>query len=134
MAESDDDSGLSSCSHDVFGINYDIEPYEDLLLREGLPSMQLLSIMTWKYDAFTEKGSQFIGGLKKNIARYNQMSTLAYNKIDAILFEKSGIELNRSMNIIKEDFKERGGSPTITLFTAFASVCPEEFLFYLEVG
>ena len=53
MAESDDDSGLSSCSHYVFDTNYDIEQDEDLLLREGLPSMQLPSITTWKYDAFS---------------------------------------------------------------------------------
>ena len=38
MVESDDDSELSPCSNDVFDTNNDIEQYEDLLLRDGLPS------------------------------------------------------------------------------------------------
>ena len=50
MVESDNDSELSSYSHDLFDTNDDIERYKDLLLRYGLPSTQLPSITIWKCD------------------------------------------------------------------------------------
>ena len=128
MVESDDDdSDLSSGSHDVFDANNDIERYEDLLLRDGLPSTQLPSITTWKYNAFTGRGSAFIGDLKKRVAKEDTHFQLKYNTIDRILFEIAEIELKRSVAIIESDLKERGGSSKITPFTAFAAVCPEEF-------
>ena len=93
MVESDNDSELSSSSHDVFDTNNDIERYEDLLLRDCLPSTQLPSITAWKYDAFTDRGSEFIGDLKKSVAKEDKSFNLKYNTIDGILFEKAETEL-----------------------------------------
>ena len=123
MIESDDDDGsdASSYSHDVFETDNNIEIYEDLLLREGFPSVQLPSRTTWKYNAFTDRGSEYIGDLKKIVAKEDEPFTLRYNTIDRMLFDKAKTEFNRSMMIIEADLKDRGGSSTVTPFTAFAS-------------
>ena len=129
MVESDDDDGsdLSSCEHDVFDTNNDVEIYEDLQLKDGAPSVQLPSRTTWKYDAFTDRGSEFVGELKKSVAKQDKRFILKYNTIDRVLFDKAKTEFKRSLTIIEADLKERTNSSTITPFTAFASVCPEEF-------
>ena len=127
MVESDDDSELPSYSNDVFDSNTNIERYGDLLLRDDLQSTQLPSITTWKSDAFTDRGSEFIGDLKRSIAKQDKPFTLKYNTIDGISFEKVETKLKRSLSIIEEYLNERGGSSTITPFTAFATVCPEDF-------
>ena len=136
MVESDDDDSLdlSSCSHDVFETDRNIEMYEDLMLRHGIPSVQLPSKTTWKYNAFTDRGSEFIGDLKKSIAKEDHPFNLRYNTIDRILFDKAKTEYKRSMTIIEADLNDRGGSSTVTPFTAFASVSPEEFLSYFGNG
>ena len=136
MVESDDDdaSDISSYSHDVFDTDNNIEIFEDLLLRDGVPSVMLPSKTTWKYNAFTERGSEYIGDLKKSVGKEDQPFSLRYNTIDRILFDKAKTEFKRSMTIIEADLNDRGGSSTVTPFTAFASVCPEEFLYYLGVG
>ena len=100
MVESDDDSELSSCSNDVFDSNNDIERYEDLLLRDGLQSTQLPYITTWKHDACTDIGSEFIEDLKKSVANQDKPFTLKYNTVDGLLFEKAKTKLKRSLTII----------------------------------
>ena len=128
MVESDDDdSNLSSDSHDVFDANNDIERYEDLLLRDGLPSTQLPSITTWKYNAFTGRGSAFIGDLKKRVPKEDTPFQLKYNNIDRILFEKAKTVLKRSLTIIETNLMKRLDCLNITPFTAFTAVCPEDF-------
>ena len=129
MVESDDDdaSDISSYSHDVFDTDNNIEIFEDLLLRDGVPSVMLPSKTTWKYNAFTERGSEYIGDLKKSVGKEDQPFSLRYNTIDRILFDKAKTEFKRSMTIIEADLNDRGGSSKVTPFTAFASVCPEEF-------
>ena len=101
--------------------------YEDVMLRHGIPSVQLPSKTTWTYNAFTDRGSEYIGDLKKSIAKEDHTFSLRYNTIDRILFDKAKTEFKRSMTIIEADLNDRGGSSTVTPFTAFASVCPEEF-------
>jgi len=129
MVDSDDDEGsdISSYSHDVFETDNNIEVYEDLLLRDGVPSLQLPSKTTWKYHAFTDRGGKYIGELKRSVAKDDQPFNLRYNTIDRILFDKAKTEFKRSMTIIKANLNNRGGSLTVAPFTAFASVCPEEF-------
>ena len=134
MVESDDDSELLSCSNDVFDSNNDIGQYEDLLLRDGLQSTHLPSIVTWKYDVFTDRGSEFIGNLTRSVAKQDKPFTLKYSTIDRILFEKVETKLKRSLSIIEEYLNERGGSSMITPFTAFAAICSEDFLYYFGVG
>ena len=136
MVESDDDDSLdlSSCSHDVFETDRNIEMYEDLMLRHGIPSVQLPSKTTWKYNAFTDRGSKFIGDLKKIIAKEDHTFSLRYNTIDRILFDKTKTGYKRSMTIIETALNNRGGMLTVTPFTAFALVCPEEFLSYFGNG
>ena len=45
-------------------------------MRDGLKSIEIPSTTTWKYNAFTERVSEYIGDLNKSVAKEYQPSSL----------------------------------------------------------
>ena len=127
MTYMDSDSDTSSYSRDVFDNNDDIEGYKDLMSRNGILSTQLPSIITWIHDAFTDRRSNYIGQLKKNNLKPDTPFILNYNTTNTIIVMKAKTELDCSLKLIRDDTKERGGNSTISPFTTFTDIFPEDY-------
>ena len=93
--------------------------YKDSSLKDGISLLQLPSKKTWKYNIFTDRGSEYIEDLNMSVAKQGWSFSLKYNTI-----YKTKTELKRSMTIIDADLNDRGSSSTGAPFSAFASVCP----------
>ena len=120
----DDDTNSSTSSVDIFEDKDEYDRMENIFIRDGI--RQMPSSTSWTYESFSERGAAYCGSLKSSIITEDKFH-LEYNYVDNILHSKMKVELERTIGMVNQHLHEVTNNAKVSAFSAFATVCPEDF-------